>query len=72
VKVLGTFPDSSHHAPIVYPIAIIAASANPDAKAFYDYLAASAATAIFKRESFDVLPSDNRKAASQHLRRARV
>jgi molybdate transport system substrate-binding protein len=72
VKVLGTFPDSSHHAPIVYPIAMTAASTNPDAKAFYDYLATPAATAIFKRESFDVLPSDNRKAASQHLRRARV
>jgi molybdate transport system substrate-binding protein len=62
VKVLGTFPDSSH-APIVYPIAMIAASANPDAKAFYDYLARPAASAIFKRESFDVLPSDVRKAA---------
>jgi molybdate transport system substrate-binding protein len=63
VKVLGTFPESSH-APIVYPIAIIAASTNPDAKAFYDYLATPAASASFKRESFDVLPSDVRKAAS--------
>jgi molybdate transport system substrate-binding protein len=62
VKVLGTFPESSH-APIVYPIALIAASTNPDAKAFYDYLASPAASAIFKRESFDVLPSDARKAA---------
>jgi molybdate transport system substrate-binding protein len=60
LKVLGTFPDSSH-SPIVYPIAIIAASNNPDAKAFYDYLATPAASAIFKRESFDVLPSDGRK-----------
>jgi molybdate transport system substrate-binding protein len=63
VKVLGTFPESSH-APIVYPIALIAASTNPDAKAFYDYLASPAASASFKRESFDVLPSDARKAAS--------
>jgi molybdate transport system substrate-binding protein len=63
VKVLGTFPESSH-APIVYPVAIIAASTKPDAKAFYDYLATPAASAIFKRESFDVLPSDARKAAS--------
>jgi molybdate transport system substrate-binding protein len=62
VKVLGTFPESSH-APIVYPVAIIAASANRDAKAFYDYLATPEASAIFKRESFDVLPSDARKAA---------
>ncbi|MEA2839371.1 MAG: molybdate transport system substrate-binding protein [Methylobacteriaceae bacterium] len=57
VKVLGTFPESSH-APIAYPIALIAASTNPDAKAFYDYLATLAASAIFKRESFDVLPWD--------------
>jgi molybdate transport system substrate-binding protein len=63
VKVLGTFPESSH-APIVYPIAIIAASTNPDGKAFYDYLATAAASALFKRESFDVLPSDVRKAAN--------
>jgi molybdate transport system substrate-binding protein len=63
VKVLGTFPESSH-APIVYPVAIIAASANPDAKAFLDFLAGPTASAIFKRESFDVLPSDARKAAS--------
>jgi molybdate transport system substrate-binding protein len=62
VKVLGTFPDSSHP-PIVYPIAIIAASSNPDARAFYDYLAMPAASAIFERESFDVLPNDARKAA---------
>jgi molybdate transport system substrate-binding protein len=60
VKVLGTFPESSH-APIVYPIAITTASSNPDAKVFYDYLATAAASAIFKRESFDVLPSDVRK-----------
>jgi molybdate transport system substrate-binding protein len=66
VKVLATFPDSSH-APIVYPIAITAASANPDAKAFYDYLATPAASAIFKRESFDVLASDSRKAAASAL-----
>jgi molybdate transport system substrate-binding protein len=63
VKVLGTFPETSH-APIVYPIAMIAASVNQDAKAFYDYLATPAASAIFKRESFDVLPGDARKAAS--------
>jgi molybdate transport system substrate-binding protein len=61
VKVLGTFPQSSHP-PIVYPIAMVAASVNPDAKAFYDYLASPAASAIFKREAFDVLPSEARKA----------
>jgi molybdate transport system substrate-binding protein len=67
VKVLGTFPDSSHHAPIVYPIAMTAASTNPDAKAFYDYLATPAASAIFKRDSFDVLPSNARNASAVTL-----
>jgi molybdate transport system substrate-binding protein len=61
VKVLATFPGSSHP-PIVYPIAMVAASTNLDAKAFYDYLATPDASAIFTRESFDVLPSDARKA----------
>jgi molybdate transport system substrate-binding protein len=63
VKVLGTFPESSHP-PIVYPIAMVAGSMNLDAKAFYDYLATPVASAIFQRESFDVLPGDARKAAS--------
>jgi molybdate transport system substrate-binding protein len=71
VKVLGTFPDSSH-APIVYPIAMIAASNNPDAKAFYEYLSTPAASAIFKRESFDVLPSDARRRRRSRLHRAIV
>ena len=66
VKVLGTFPQSSHP-PIVYPIAMVAASVNPDAKAFYDYLASPAASAIFKREAFDVLPGDARKATLMDL-----
>jgi molybdate transport system substrate-binding protein len=60
VKVVATFPETSHP-PIVYPIAMVAASANADAKAFYDYLATPAASAVFKRESFDVLPSDARR-----------
>jgi molybdate transport system substrate-binding protein len=63
VKVLGTFPETSHPR-IVYPVAMVAASMNPEAKAFYDYLGTPAASAIFKRESFDVLPSDARKAAA--------
>lgn len=58
VKVLGTFPKSSH-TPIVYPVAIVAASRNPDAKTFYDYLGSAAATSIFKLESFDVSPRDD-------------
>lgn len=59
VKVLGTFPESSHP-PIVYPIAMIAGSTSADAKAFYDYLSSPAAAAMFEREAFEVL----RKAAA--------
>ncbi len=62
VKVLGTFPESSHP-PIVYPMAITAGSANPDAKAFYEYLGSTAASAIFKREAFEVVVNEARKAS---------
>jgi molybdate transport system substrate-binding protein len=70
VKVLATFPETSH-APIVYPIALVTASTNPDTKTFFDFLASPAASAIFQRESFDVLPSDARKAAVERVPTAR-
>jgi molybdate transport system substrate-binding protein len=63
VKVVATFPGTSHTS-IVYPIAMVAAWTNPDAKAFYDYVATPAASEIFKRECFDVLPSDAPRRAS--------
>ncbi len=37
VRVLGTFPAGTH-APIVYPVAIVASSTNPEAAAFLAYL----------------------------------
>ncbi len=54
VKVVGTFPASSH-SPIVYPIALVAASANPDAATFLAYLTSQAATKIFLEQGFEVL-----------------
>jgi molybdate transport system substrate-binding protein len=55
VKVIGTFPESSH-SPIIYPIALIAASTNPDAKLFLAYLTSQAAARIFIEQGFEMLP----------------
>ena len=54
VKVIGTFPESSH-SPIIYPVALVASPANPDAEVFLAYLATQAATRIFVGEGFDIL-----------------
>jgi molybdate transport system substrate-binding protein len=55
VKIVATFPDSSHK-PIVYPMALTAASANPAAVKFFDFLRSPAARAIFERQGFKTLP----------------
>ncbi|MGQ0443945.1 MAG: molybdate ABC transporter substrate-binding protein [Beijerinckiaceae bacterium] len=54
VKLVGTFPVSSH-SKIVYPVALLAASANPDAALFFAYLTSEAATKIFLEQGFDLL-----------------
>ena len=54
VRVIGIFPESSH-APIVYPVARIAASKNPRAAAFARWLATPAASKIFRAHGFKVL-----------------
>lgn len=54
VRVVGTFPAQSHP-PIVYPVARIAASHNPQAAAFVRWLQQPAARAIFLRHGFRVL-----------------
>jgi molybdate transport system substrate-binding protein len=54
VRVVGTFPADTH-APIVYPIARVAASTHPQAKAFVQWLQAPAARAIFARHGFRLL-----------------
>jgi len=54
VTVVGTFPTDSHRA-IVYPAAIVATSAKPEAAAFLDALTSDAATAVFMGQGFTVL-----------------
>ena len=54
VRVVGAFPETSHP-PIVYPFALTASSANPDAAAFLAYLSGPAATRIFQSEGFTIL-----------------
>jgi molybdate transport system substrate-binding protein len=54
VKVVGIFPENTH-APIVYPVARIAASRNPRAAAFVRWLATPAASKIFRARGFNVL-----------------
>lgn len=54
VKVVGVFPEDSH-APIIYPVAILAESKSADAKAFYDFLATPEAKKMFEEQGFTVL-----------------
>jgi molybdate transport system substrate-binding protein len=54
VQVLADFPEASHE-PIVYPAAIIAASNNPDAQPFLDFLFSEEAQLIFKTNGFTLL-----------------
>jgi molybdate transport system substrate-binding protein len=51
VKIVGVFPAASH-APITYPIALLTASASPDAEGFRRFLISNAGKAIFKRYGF--------------------
>jgi molybdate transport system substrate-binding protein len=55
VKVVGTFSASSH-SPIVYPVALVEASQNPDAAFFLAYLTSQAAIKIFTEQGFDIVP----------------
>jgi molybdate transport system substrate-binding protein len=52
VRVVGTFPDSSHE-PIVYPAAVIR-DAGPRARAFLDFLGGSEAAEIFEKAGFEI------------------
>jgi len=54
VKIVGTFPESSHP-PIIYPIALTNDSTNPDAQAFLNYLRSAAARPAFERQGFSLL-----------------
>jgi molybdate transport system substrate-binding protein len=59
VKVVSTFPEDSHP-PIIYPVAVLKDSANPDAQAFLTYLRGAGAKPVFEKQGFTVL----NKAAS--------
>ena len=54
VRIVDSFPDDSHP-PIIYPVAVIAASANPDAAAYLAYLKSPTAAAAFEKQGFTVL-----------------
>jgi molybdate transport system substrate-binding protein len=54
VKIVGVFPEDSHP-PIVYPVAVINSSKNPDAEAFVTYLSSPNAQEIFTAQGFTIL-----------------
>ncbi len=54
VRIVDSFPADSHP-PIVYPVAAVANSTNPDTAAFLDYLRSPAARAVFEKQGFTVL-----------------
>jgi molybdate transport system substrate-binding protein len=54
VKIVGTFPEESHP-PIIYPVALVASSENPDAAALLEYLRSDTARAAFEKQGFAVL-----------------
>jgi molybdate transport system substrate-binding protein len=51
VRIVDTFPDDTH-APIVYPVAIVATSRSPYAQRFIDSLASPAARTVWLRHRF--------------------
>ncbi len=54
VKVIGKFPADSHP-PILYPVALTAASKNPDAKAFLEFMESDAAKPAYEAQGFTVV-----------------
>lgn len=54
VKVVGTFPADSHP-PIVYPVALTAASRNADATTLVTFMKGEKAKALFEKQGFTVL-----------------
>jgi molybdate transport system substrate-binding protein len=54
VRVIGTFPEDSHP-PIVYPVALTAASKNADAAEFAKFLQSAKAKELFEAQGFTYL-----------------
>jgi molybdate transport system substrate-binding protein len=55
VRLVGLFPEGAHD-PIVYPVAITAHAAHPEAAKYLAFLKSSAAGEIFKRYGFSIQP----------------
>jgi molybdate transport system substrate-binding protein len=53
VRIVSAFPDDSHK-PIIYPVAVVKTSKNPDAAKFVGYLSGPAAREIFVKYGFTV------------------
>jgi molybdate transport system substrate-binding protein len=53
VKVIATFPANTHP-PIIYPMALVATSTNPDAEAFATYLRSLSTARLFEKQGFIV------------------
>jgi molybdate transport system substrate-binding protein len=54
VEIVGVFPEDTHP-PIIYPIALTAASNNPAAAKFLAFIESPAATPAFQKQGFTVL-----------------
>jgi len=54
VTVVGTFPAESHP-PIIYPVAILSESKNPEAAAYLEFLKSERAAHFFAEQGFTVL-----------------
>ncbi len=55
VKIVTTFPADTHP-PIIYPIALLAGSKNPDAASYLAYLEGATARPFLEKQGFVVLP----------------
>ena len=54
VKIVDAFPENTHP-PIIYPIAVLATSTNPEVAAYVQYLRSPAAAPAFEKQGFVVL-----------------
>ena len=54
VRIVGTFPENTHP-PIIYPVALTAASKNPEAVKLLAFLESPAAKPAFEKQGFTVL-----------------
>lgn len=54
VAIVGTFPEDSHPK-IIYPVALVAASKNPDAAAFVAFMRSAKELPAFEKQGFTIL-----------------